>query len=174
MELYLDLNKAQATQTMGGKTTKKETQSVNAANESYIEHPSGVANDSATYDDPNKGRKWKHGESEDDKLEEERQAANKKAQDQNLVPTPEEVGDVKKAVDSSALDMVKSLTSGLRNTLNLNKLSNSEVEFLHLVKGFSHEEIDKGNIIIAGRDRALFSAFLCEKARLSVDKMYRR
>ncbi len=174
MELYLDLSKAQG-QTAIGTTAKKEPQSVRSAKESSTSQPAGVANDSATYDDPDKGRKWKHTESQDDELEEDRQAANKQAQDRNLVPTPEEVGGtIKKAFDLDALDMVKSLTSGLRDSLNLNTLSTPEVDFLHIVKGFSHDEIKKGNHLIVGKDRALFSAFLCERALASVDKLYRR
>lgn len=173
MKLYLDLMKAGG-QSSGGVTTKKEEQSVASHAESFVESPSGVANDSATYDDPDKGKKWTHSESQDDEIEEDRQARNKKAQDRNLVPTPEEAGTMKKAFDSDAVDMVKSLNSGLRDSLQLNKLTSSEVDFLHLVKGFSHEDINRGGIIIAGKDRAAFSSFLCEKALLSLDRLYRR
>lgn len=58
--------------------------------------------------------------------------------------------------------------------MDLNKLSSSEVEFLHLIKGFSYEQIDRGGITIMGKDRAGFSDFLCAKAQLSLDKLYRR
>lgn len=172
MNLYLDLSKGQGV-TSVGTTTKREPQSIATYKESFVSSPSGVANDGAAYDDPKVGKKWKHGESEDEALEEDREKRNKEAQDQNLVPTPEEVG-MKKAFDLDALDMVKSLTSGLRDQLNLHKLSATEVEFLHLVKGFSHEEIHRGTHVIAGKDRALFSNFLCEKALSAVDDLYRR
>ncbi len=174
MDLYLDLNKAQA-QATGGKTTKKEDQSVASYGESFAESPSGVANDGATYDDPDKGRKWKHDEEDslDNELEESRQKRNAKAQKRNLVPTPEEVG--KKSFEQSSTDMVKSLNSGLRDALGLNKLTAPEIEFLHLVKGYSLEEIDRGGIFIAsGRDRQAFSAFLCERVAKSLDELYRR
>lgn len=173
MKLYLDLNKAG--QTSGGVTTKTEDQSIASYKESYTESPSGVANASSSYDDPKKGKKWKHTEAADEELENDRQARNKKAQDQNLVPTPEEAGTVKKSFGIDANDMVKSLTSGLRDALQLNKLSAAETEFLTLVKGFTQEELDQGGITITtGKDRAAFSEFLCEKVRLSVDNLYRR
>ncbi len=172
MNLYLDLNKAG--QNSGGTTTKTEDQSIASYKESYTESPSGVANASSSYDDPDKGKKWKHSDDDEDEMEADRQARNKKAQDKNLVPTPEEAGTVKKAFGDDANDMVKSLTSGLRDALQLNRLSASETEFLTLVKGFSHEEVKQGGITIQGSDRAAFSAFLCEKARLSLDNLYRR
>ncbi len=174
MNLYLDLNKGQGV-TSVGTTTKKEPQSITAYKESFVSSPSGVANDGASYDDPKVGKKWKHGESDSEEVElqADREKQNKEAQDQNLVPTPEEVG-MKKAFDLDALDMVKSLTSGLRDQLNLHKLSATEAEFLHLVKGFSHEEINRGRHTIVGKDRALFSRFLCEKALSAVDDLYRR
>lgn len=173
MELYLDLRKAGG-QAAVGNDTKSEDQSIASYKESYTRSPTGVGNGSSAYDDPDKGKKWKHSDDADEEREAERQARNKKAQDQNLVPTPEEAGTVKKAFGIEANDMVKSLTSGLRDALQLNKLSASETEFLTLVKGFSRAEVERGGIVIHGKDRAAFSEFLCEKALLSVDNLYRR
>jgi hypothetical protein len=175
MNLYLDLNKAKG-QATGGKDTKKEEQAIASDSESYLESPSGVnSGDVATYDDPDVGRKWTHGEDEsaDAAIEAKRQKRNKRSQDRNLTPTEEEVG-IKKAFDESSLDMVKSLTSGLRDSLGLNKYTRTEVEFLQVVKGFSMEEIQKGNITIIGKDRQLFSAWLCDRVQKSLDGLYRR
>lgn len=173
MRIYLDLNKAGGTST-GGTTTKKEGQSIASNAESYAESPSGVANADASYDDPKVGKKWKHSEDDGEELEAARQKRNKQAQDRNLVPTPEEAGTVKKAFDESANDMVKSLTSGLRSSLGLHQLTNTEVEFLQVIKGYSSEEIQKGGQLIAGKDRKLFSDWLCERVAKSLDGIYRR
>lgn len=174
MELYLDLIKA-GQMASSGTTAKKEDQAVASDAESYLERRPGVANEgSAGYDDPDHGKKWTHGgETLDDKVEQQRQARNKKAQDRNLVPSDEEAG-LKKAFEDSSLDMIKSLDSGLRNTLGLNTLSQTEVDFLHLVKGYSHEDISRGRVAITGRDRQLFSSWLCDRVQKSLDGLYRR
>lgn len=174
MRLYLDLQKA-AAQPTGGTTTKKEEQAVAEDAESYVETTSGVSGGSASYDDPKVGRKWKHDDDDslDDEVEEQRQRRNARAQARNLVPTKEEIG-IKKAFDETAIDMVKSLTSGLRDVLKLNTLTASEIDFLHTVKGYSLEEIKKGQLVIAGRDRNAFSEFLCQKVSKSLDNLYRK
>jgi hypothetical protein len=70
--------------------------------------------------------------------------------------------------------MVKSLTSNLRDVLDLRRYTPTEREFLHIVKGYSLEDINRGTIAIEGSDRADFSAWLCLKAQAALDKMYRR
>jgi hypothetical protein len=174
MQLYLDLQKA-ITQATGGTTTKKEEQSVASDAESYVETTSGVSGHTAAYDDPETGKRWTHDEehSLDNEVELQRQKRNAKAQQRNLVPTKEEVGD-KKSFGESPIDMVKSLTSGLRDSLNLNKLTSAEVEFLHVIKGYSLEDIKRGSVVISGKDRRAFSAFLCDRAARALGTLYRR
>lgn len=175
MHLYLDLKKA-AGQSSGGTTTKKEEQSVASDGESYVETTSGVSGASAAYDDPDVGKEWQHDEEDslDNEQEEKRQKRNKKAQKRNLVPTPEEAGTVKKSFDVSALDMVKSLTSTIRRDLSLDKFTPVERDFLKSIKGYTDEELAKGNITIGVRDRQLFSEYLLVQAQNRIDKMYRK
>lgn len=172
MELYLDLNKAQ--QSSSGRSSQSESQSTRAHSTSYNTSNAGVGGGTASYDDPDVGKKWKHDGSDDDEKKKEREDAEAKAQDENLIPTAEETGSVEKGFGISALDMVKSITGGIRETLGLNMLSKSEVDFLHLVKGYSLQDINLGSITIGGKDRAQFSAFLQEKARLATANLYRR
>lgn len=172
MRLYLDLNKSGG-QTSGGKVTPSEEQSIAEHDESFLESPSGVANASNSYDDPDKGKKWNHGNSLDDAQEEKRQKRNDKAAKRNLIPTEEEAG-MKKAFDESANDMVKSLTNGLRDSLGLHQFTSTEVEFLQIIKGYSPDQIQRGEVSIAGRDRKLFSDWLCQRVAKSLDDLYRR
>lgn len=174
MRLYIDLNKAG--QTSGGSSTISEEQAVAGNNESYVRRTSGVGGESVGgYDDPDVGRDWSHGEDEalDDEVEAKRQARNKQAQDRNQVPTDKEAG-ITKAFDSSANDLLKSLTCNVRRTLNLHELTPVETEFLKSVKGFTDDEIKKSHPTIMGRDRTLFSNWLCERAARSVDNFYRK
>lgn len=170
MKLYLDMYKA-STSFSAGKTTKKEEQAVASDAESYVESPSGVASPGgASYDDPKVGKKWTHGEDEklDDEIELARQKRNTKAQERNLAPKKEEVS-IKKAFDTDAMDMVKSLTSGLKERLQAPSVTDTEYEFLTVVKGYSDLDIRRGRAIITGKDRRLFSDFLCNRLLKSLD-----
>jgi len=166
-KLYLDLSKAVGQS--ASVSAKKGDQTKVDYDESFTETPSGVGGEGPPAEGSSKGQ----GKPLDEDLEEKRQARNMVSQARNLTPTKEELG-IKKSLDVSAADMVKSLTSNLRDVLDLRRYTPTEREFLHIVKGYSLEDINRGTIAIEGSDRADFSAWLCLKAQAALDKMYRR
>jgi hypothetical protein len=160
MKLFIDLNKASGAPS-AGVPPKTGDQAAENYKESYNTRNAGVSGDTASYDNPDKGKKWTHEEDEsyDTKREGERQARNKKAADRNLVPSEEEAG-LKKAIGEDSLDMIKSLTRSFQSAFGLEKFNPTEIEFLQLVKGFSLDEIRAGKAVITGPDRKVFSAWL--------------
>lgn len=165
-KLYLDLNKANLSS--AGSTPKRRDQSVADYEESFGDDHVGAGGGDVPVLSTSPA-----DAAGDEELEQKRKLRNKKAQERNLVPTPEEVG-MKKALDGSAMDMVKSFTANLRDAMGLHKYTESEREFLQLVKGYSEEDLIKGTVILSGTERDEFSAWLCSKALRAINNMYRR
>jgi len=172
MKLFVeDLDKAIAQTPNVGQTTKPSKQSTREYNESFSKQPVGVAPGSvARPDDPDKGKKWKHDDSLEDELEEERQKQNAEAQERNLVPKKEETT-VKKSLNVGATDVLKSLNGVLEDRIRAMRPSDSEIDFLVQVKGCSLEAINKGQVFITGADRTEFHEWLNSRLTKSLKSL---
>lgn len=164
MKHYLDMRKALPSVSSSGTDTKDEDRETMEHKASYTKRPIGVASGhEASPDDPDEGGKYGGGGTVDEELESDRKANNAKATKNNLIP-------VKKA--SEAVDMLKSLTSGLAEVYD--QLSPSELESEFLVsQGYEPDSVAKGIHWIAGRDRDLFDQFVCDRMQKSIDALLR-
>lgn len=164
MNHFLDTRKALPSVSSSGTDTKDEDRENMEHKASYTKRPIGVASGhEASHDDPEVGGKYGAGGTVDEELEGDRKENNKKATKQNLIP-------VKKS--SEAVDMLKSLTSGLEEVYQQMSPSELEAEFL-VSQGHAPESVAKGIHWIAGKDRDLFDNFVCDRMQKSLEALLR-
>lgn len=164
MKHYLDMRKALGQVSSAGTDTQDEDRETMEHKASYTKRPVGAASGhEASHDDPDVGGKYGAGGTVDEELEGDRKENNKKAAKNNLIP-------VKKS--SEAVDMLKSITSGLEEVYDQLSPSELETEFL-VSQGHASDEVAKGLHWIAGHDRDLFDQYVVERMQKSIDALLR-
>lgn len=165
MKHYLDIRKALPSVSSSGTDTQDEDREIMEHKASYTKRPVGAASGhEASHDDPDEGGKYGGGGTVDDELEGDRKANNEKAGKRNLIP-------VKKS--NEAVDMLKSLSSGLAEVYEQLTPSELESEFLVSHCGLPADEVAKGLHWIAGKDRDLFDQWVCDRMTKSIDALLR-
>ena len=165
MNLYLkELNKAVSPPNVG-RDTVPERRSVTAYKNSFAEQPVGVLGGGSTPDKPEVGKDWDRSkEYVVDELEEQQRELDREAQEQGIVREDEE-----QTVKSLAL--LETVSEQAVSIINKSKPSDTEIEFLTEVLGYTHDDVRKGRARIVGRDRTVFNEWVCSRLQKSVENL---